>query len=305
MKKIIAFTLVLACLLGFGGCSQKPEEPAVNEPEPLVLQNCNTKWDGKSLKLLCVGNSYAYNGVKVLHQIAKAHGVEEIVIGILYIGGCTVDTHWEKAQSGEAAYKYYKNTTGTWDTIPNYTMIQGIQDEDWDIVTITQGSGHYGLKDKFTKLVNLVDYIKENLSNPEAQFAYHMSWAFHPDCELERFTYFANDQSVMYQSILDVTQNVVLPSGVIDFILPSGTAIQNARTALGNTFCLEDHYHLNSVGEYVAGYTWFASLTGQAIEELKYLEDSVIGPMKSTHKPILDAVNAAVSNPFQLTQISK
>ena len=120
MKKIIAFLLAAALLLSFAGCGKEDPSPTP-DPQPEINRVCNTKWDGKSLKVLCVGNSFALNATKVLYQIAQAHGVEEITLGVLHIPGCTIATHLEKAKSAEAAYKYYKNTTGTWEITENTT----------------------------------------------------------------------------------------------------------------------------------------------------------------------------------------
>jgi len=304
MKKITALLLAISFALGLVGCNGKAQDPENKEPEPTSANRvCNTKWDGKSLKVLCVGNSFAINATKVLYQIAQAHGVEEIVLGVLHIPGCTIATHWAKAQSGEATYQFYKNNSGKWEITANYTMAQGIEEEDWDVITFTQGSGLYGLKDAYGELDELVAFVNEKKTNPDAQLAFHMTWAFPPTCTNARFEKYANDQNVMYKCITDVAQNVVMPMGM-DFVLPSGTAIQNARPATGEIFCQEDGYHLNGVGEYVAGYAWFVSLTGQPVEELKYLEDSISGPMKSTHEPILKAINASLENPFQTTPCS-
>ena len=45
-------------------------------------------------------------------------------------------------------------------------------------------------------------------------------------------------------------------------IIPSGTAIQNARTSvLGDTFN-RDGSHLNKIGKYTAACTWYEALTG-------------------------------------------
>jgi len=265
----------------------------------------NTKWDGKTLKVLCVGNSFARNATKVLYQIAEAHGVEEIVLGVLYIGGCSVETHWNNAQSGEAAYSYYKNTSGEWEVTKNTDLIYGLQDEQWDVITITQGQGLYGIPESYDGcLEELIDYINTNKTNPDSQIAFHMTWAFPQDSTIERFSLYNYDQEYMFECIADTAKNRILPTEGIDFLLPSGSAIQNARTALGDIFSDDDRFHLGKIGEYVAGYVWFAYLTGQEVEELKYIDASV-AQMQSSHQAILDAVNAALDDPFTVTQISK
>ena len=54
---------------------EKPKKSSlldVSEISPLLV---NRKWDGKTLKVLSVGNSFARNATKVLYQIAKQEGV--------------------------------------------------------------------------------------------------------------------------------------------------------------------------------------------------------------------------------------
>ena len=65
-----------------------------------------------------------------------------------------------------------------------------------------------------------------------------------------------------------------------------------------------DRFHLGALGEYVAGYSWFVYLTGQPIEELKYIDDSV-GSSETNRQAILDAVNASFRDPFTVTDVSQ
>lgn len=324
MKKLFCLSLSFLTLLGMCGCgttnapqvastdptnaSDTPSTGEVSTPpdrDPAVSQYANTKWDGKTLKVLCVGNSFARNATKVLYQIAEAHGVDKIVLGVLFIGGCSVQRHWSNAQSGDYAYTYYKNTTGTWDKMESVSMIYGLQDEQWDVITITQGQGQYGIPSSYDGcLEELVGYLAENKTNPDAQIAFHMTWAFPSDSTNGRFNYYANNQQVMFQCLVDTAQDRILPVEGIDFLLPSGSAIQNARSVTGEIFFAEDKFHLGAAGEYIAGYTWFAYLTGQPIDELKYIDPSVAS-LHSTHEAILKAVNAALADPFTVTDISK
>ena len=314
MKKLLCVllsALMLLSLCACGGEAQPAQTPSptttaapTTEPAPAEVYY-NTKWDGKTLKVLCVGNSFARNATKVLYQIAEAHGVEEIVLGVLHIGGCTVEKHWNNAQSEAAAYKYYKNTTGEWKLTENATLLYGLQNEQWDVITITQGQGLYGIPKSYDGcLEELIGYINENKTNPDSQIAFHMTWAFPQDSTNERFNHYANDQMTMFQCIVDTARERILPTEGIDFLLPSGSAIQNGRTALGDIFSDDDRFHMGKIGEYVCGYVWFSYLTGQSIDELKYIDPSV-APMKSSHQPILDAVNAAFVDPFTITDVSK
>ena len=309
MKPVFILLLVAVAVFLLVACSRKQTAPATastttptTEPNA-TPQNFNTQWDGRSLRVLCVGNSFARNATKVLYQIAEAEGVEEIVLGVLHIGGCTVERHYNNSLSGEAAYKYYKNTTGEWELTENATLLYGLQDEPWDVITITQGQGLYGIPNSYDGCLDgLIEYINANKLNPNAQLAFHMTWAFPPDSTNSRFKLYAEDQETMFKAICQTGQALLVEYPDFCFILPSGTAIQNARGPIGEVFFNEDLFHLNSFGEYVAGYMWYASLTGQPITELKYIPESV-APMKSAHGHIVNAVNGALNNPFEVTQL--
>ena len=308
MRKALSLLLVLVFLLSLAACgaeegtATQSTPPTTTAAPEFTPENCNTQWDGKTLRVLCIGNSFARNATKCLYDIAEAEGVEEIVLGVLHIGGCTVEKHWNNAQSGAASYTYYKNTTGTWESTEGVTLLEGLQDENWDVITITQGQGFYGIASSYDVcLEGLIAYAKENATNPDAQIAFHMTWAFPPDSTNERFDYYANNQEVMFQAITTTARDVILTTPGIDFLLPSGTAIQNVRGPIGEQFFKDDGYHLNAFGEYVAGYMWYASLTGQPLTELKY-KPAGYGSYADT---IRDAVNAALDNTFEASDISK
>lgn len=313
MKKILCLLLSVFLVLSLCACggesSDATDAPTTQtapatEPAPATVYY-NTKWDGKSLKVLCVGNSFARNATKVLYEIAQAHGVQEVVLGILYIGGCSVQTHWLNTQSDEAKYQYYKNTIGAWELTENVTFSYGLKDEQWDVITITQGEGQYGIPQSYDGcLEELIGYLNTNKTNPNAQIAFHMTWAFPKDSTIQRFQHYANNQDVMFKCIVDTARDRILPTEGIDFLLPSGSAIQNARTVMGDVFSAGDRFHLGALGEYVAGYSWFVYLTGQPIEELKYIDDSV-GSSETNRQAILDAVNASFRDPFTVTDVSK
>lgn len=310
MKKILCLLLSVLLVLSLCACGKPAETPTEPAAEPTTEATntqvlYNTKWDGKSLRVLCVGNSFARNATKVLYQIAQAHGVQEIVLGILYIGGCTVETHWMNAQSGAAKYQYYKNTIGAWELKENVTFNYGLQDEAWDVITITQGEGKYGIPQSYDGcLEELIGHLNTYKTNPDAQIAFHMTWAFPKDSTITRFQLYANNQDVMFKCIADTARDRIMTMDEVDFLLPSGSAIQNARTVMGDVFSASDRFHLGALGEYVAGYTWFTYLTGQSIDELKYIDDSV-GSSEVYRQAILDAVNATFRDPYTVTDVSK
>ena len=48
----------------------------------------------KSVKILAIGNSFSDDAMEHLAVILKGAGVENISLGNLYIGGCSLETHY-------------------------------------------------------------------------------------------------------------------------------------------------------------------------------------------------------------------
>lgn len=92
-----------------------------------------------------------------------------------------------------------------------------------------------------------------------------MTWAYAKDSKHAGFANYNNDQIKMYTAIVE-TVNKVAEKVAINIVIPSGTAIQNARTSyLGDTFCRDGH-HLNLIiGRYIAACTWYEKLTGRNV----------------------------------------
>jgi hypothetical protein len=103
--------LLTGCVSAVSQPTDAPSEPTVapTEPEPTsVLKEAVPK----SLKILAIGNSFSIDAMQYLYQIAEDAGVEEIVLGNLYIGGCSLSTHLDNSLHGNPHYDYYKNVDG-------------------------------------------------------------------------------------------------------------------------------------------------------------------------------------------------
>lgn len=255
----------------------------------------------KTLKVLAIGNSFSVDGMQYLYQIAKSAGYDDIILGNLYIGSCSLDTHYNNAMYGNASYIYYKNTTGSWTETADKTMLYGIQDEDWDIITLQQASGSSGRPDTYNRLERLVGYVNSKKTNPDAKIGWHMTWAYQGNSTHADFVYYDKSQETMYNAILSAVKQEVIPTGLFDFIIPSGTAIQNARTSYIGDTLTRDGYHLSiPYGRYIAGLTWMQALTGVRAEEISYSPDVSIN--SSMLEIAREAANNAIKNSFVNTK---
>jgi len=268
--------------------------------------------DGKTLKLLAVTSSFGLNTTEILYHIAKAEGVENVTIGRLYVSGCSLKMHTEFAASQEGVYQYTKfsdDNGGVRVKMEGMTLDYGLKDEDWDIIFVQQGATQAGNIDTYGNYLDTVmEYLKANKTNPNAKFIWNITWAFQHDNTYASFLgIYQRDQMTMYQMILDCVKEKVVPRDDFELILPTGTAVQNARTSYFGDTLTKDTLHLNNLGRAIAGYTVFAMLTGKELTEIN------LGPVNcydlpqnlelsdSDRQVIIESVNNAIKNPWGVT----
>ena len=241
-----------------------------------VLNPKNIVSAPEKFRVLAIGNSFSIDAMEHLYKVAKAYGYaeDEIILGNLYIGGCSLETHWNNAEGNAAAYTYHKNTANEWKGTASTPLLTGLKDEDWDYISIQQVSTRSGLTDTFEPyLKNLIAYINENKTNPEARLMWHSTWAYQQDSTHSGFKNYNSDQQTMFNAILEAGEYVLGEYPEIELLLPSGTAIQNMRTAIGDHLT-RDGYHLNlTYGRLTASLVWFKTITGADLSELAANDD--------------------------------
>ena len=315
LKKLLSLLLCPLLLLPFCACGsgEAAETTAPAEAAPSTYVDPKTPvCDGKTLKMLCVTSSFGLNTTQLLYEIAKDQGAENVVIGRLYVSGCKLSQHVQYSQTNEPVYDYTKNTTGEWVKIQNTSLLYGLQDEEWDIIFLQQGAHTAGQINTYKDYIDqMMVYFNENKTNPNARFIWNMTWAFQQDSTDGTFAnIYGADQMNMYNMILNCVQEKVVPRTDYAAIIPSGTAVQNARTSYFGDTLTKDTLHLNNLGRVIAGYTAWATLTGKPITEIN------LPPVSSYDLPeplllteadkavIIEAVNNAIANPWEVTPSS-
>ena len=258
MKKIL-LTFIALTLTFFVSCgkpdnpSSQPETPDKPQPEAPAK---------KSISVLAIGNSFSVDGMEYLYQILKEDGAEEIVLGNLYIGGCSLATHAGNFAGNNAAYTYYKNTTGTWTSTASYKPWAALQERDWDYITMQQASGDSGVESTYEPYIgNILNIVKANC--PGAELVWHMTWAYQGNSTHSSFPKYGSNQMTMYNAIVSAVKNKVLTRTEYARVIPSGTAVQNLRTSLYGDNVTRDGYHMSyDAGRYVTALTWAGTLWG-------------------------------------------
>lgn len=276
-----------------GGEEPGPENPGSQEPE-------NPPVDDGIVRILAIGNSFSQDAVEqYLYELFDADG-QKVIIGNLYIGGCRLDTHHSNMQSGAARYAYRKVVDGVKTETPNVSLLTGLKDEDWDFVSIQQASGSSGQYDTYTPyLPELLKYIQDNVKSPKLMF--HQTWAYASSSDHGEFPKYDSNQMTMYNAIMSAVSSAMKDNPSISILIPSGTAIQNARTSyLGDSFN-RDGYHLETTyGRYTAACTWYESISGKSVVGNTYAPSTVDETEKAVAQ---NAAHLAVLKPWEVTEM--
>lgn len=277
MKKIL---LILAASLVFSVCCQGQND---------------------TIKILAIGNSFSEDAVEDhLYGLAKAEGLT-VIIGNMYKGGCPVDRHLRNLREDIPEYKYRKiGTDGIKTETPDYTLKQALADEDWDYVSFQQSSPNSGIPETYALLPELVDSVR--LRVPEnAVFMFHQTWSYSKDSPHKEYHRYGKDQLKMFYAIVAAVDEVIPQIKDISIVIPSGTAIQNARTSfLGDDLTRDGHHLSRPHGRYVASCTWLQAVLGKNPVGNPYCPE---GMTRQECRAAQKAARKAVRHPSRISRV--
>lgn len=296
----------------------------------------------KVLKILTLGHSLAVDSGHMLALVANTEGIgdyDELVVGTLYYSGCPLPSHVKFMTNNSPEYNLYISSTKTADQIPTIengvTMAYGLSYDYWDIIIMQGGVFEIAKDATYTNgdIEKIQAYVNEHKRNPEATFAWHMTWASPEDETLQTryetqtgasaannpyktiYNTYA-DRTEMYNAITKAVGDNIIPNETFEFMIPTGTAMQNALSSyLTEKDIHRDYIHATELTRLMCSYVWYCRLFG--IDQLDAIEVDEI-PTQFFHKTnpqrvdpvltdaekaiILESVNNALKNPLQMTQ---
>lgn len=217
-----------------------------------------------TLRILGLGNSFTDDGMVRLTEVLDSAGVHNVVLGRMYIGGCSLQRHVEEYARDAPAYVYSKSgPDNRWRRVSDhYRSSDALRDEPWDVVVIQQVSGMSGQYDTFEPwLTRLMQIIRKD--NPTATIAWQQTWAYASDSQHPDFPNYHSSQPEMYAAIQAATARLRQETP-ITVVIPTGETIQRMRQMLadpGGRQCTRDGYHLGyGAPRYEAARTWYDTL---------------------------------------------
>ena len=269
-----------------------------------------------TLRVLAIGNSFSEDAVEqYLWELGREAGVN-FVIGNAYRGGWSLAAHWKDASTRAADTEYRKVVDGKRINIGKRTLRDIITDEPWDVITFQQLSQQAGRQGSYEPSLSLmIGYVRALALVDSVRLGFHQTWAYAQDSDHRGFALYDRNQYLMYANIVAAVEEAVHEHKEdLSFYIPSGTAIQNARTSslvgsgVGegqpvNRELTRDGYHLNyTLGRYIAACTWLEALTGVNPEGLNYRPKGVTQEQAAIAQR---AAHAAVLVPMAVTPITE
>lgn len=269
-----------------------------------------------TLRVLAIGNSFSEDAVEqYLWELGREAGVN-FVIGNAYRGGWSLAAHWKDASTRAADTEYRKVVDGKRINIGKRTLRDIITDEPWDVITFQQLSQQAGRQGSYEPSLSLmIGYVRALALVDSVRLGFHQTWAYAQDSDHRGFALYDRNQYLMYANIVAAVEEAVHEhKDDLSFYIPSGTAIQNARTSslvgsrVGegqpvNRELTRDGYHLNyTLGRYIAACTWLEALTGVNPEGLNYRPKGVTQEQAAIAQR---AAHAAVLVPMAVTPITE
>lgn len=247
----------------------------------------------KSLRILALGNSYTQDSTKYLYNIAKSCGAEDIVVGRMFHAGSRLFEHLNAARNAdgyEGWYLYSEQTCpdGERINIDNTSFKYGVQAQDWDVIVLQAwypeacyglngGVGNGDIKDE-EWLNELTKILKSEATNPNVELGFNMIWSQNRQLSEAKINDRDNnynnrfndgDTTADWQGIVDQTNEWIKDNANYKYLIPVGTAVENARTSylggirgnLDNGSSMvgglqRDSVHMNDIGKYIAAMTW-------------------------------------------------
>jgi hypothetical protein len=223
--------------------------------------------ESRKLRVLSIGNSYSHDALDYVPFLLKSIAPEiDLTLGILYLSGATLQTHYNNWISENATYRLSMYNGGTqWQKETFDRTIQSALDEfEWDVIILQQGStSSWEWSTYQPYLNNLISLVSARVAYP-IKFGWMLTQS-RPRVDDNRV--YDDETIVAHYNNIAINSQKVINETLCDFILPVGTAVQNARTtsldSVGDygKLCAADGGHLQEgLPVQLAGYTCVLTL---------------------------------------------
>ena len=218
------------------------------------------------MNILSIGNSFSQDAQRYLHGVAKADGTQLNSFN-LYIGGCSLSTHYRNMLSDQKKYTLEMNGESTGFFV---SIKEALLNRNWDVVTLQQVSNESPYYETYQPYLNkIVEFVR--LCAPKAKIAIHQTWAYEQGSARLNDELGYKDQTDMFKDVKCAYQKAADEINA-DLIIPSGEVFQ-AMLKEGFEKVHRDTFHASrGAGRYALALTWYKTLTGNGIENNSFCD---------------------------------
>lgn len=264
MRKICAFIISIVALFTNLKGQNSLEEivfPIQNNPLP-------TSKD--TLRVLLIGNSFTSDLTTYIGDILRKSGIDNnsCCVYILWSSGASLQ-YWSNWYEDKNIFRITKMGGNLVMEVTEGT-VQEILSQNWDVVGLQQTSNYTTKKESYHPyLENMITYIKNDCTNKSVSLCWHLTWSYWDGYDVD-----GPKEEAGWKEILATAEDEVILSSGIDVVIPSATAIENARRSTLNTphSLTRDGRHISyGIGQYILACTLyetiFAPVYGKSILE--------------------------------------
>lgn len=257
---ILRFCLCFLGISFIGACDktnddlQPQHEMSTHSDKAALLHNLST------IRILAIGNSYSWDGASYLADILYHAGVSssDYCLYIMSHDAASLE-YWASRLETESVDSIHK-CAGKIDMPTSKGTFANILNQNWDIVVLQQYSGYASNYSTYSPYIErLAKAIHQNSTNPNILLAWNLIHSYSSDyCAKVGIS-----SPEQYWMGIANAASMVMDKNKFDLLIPTGTAIQNARNSTLNTEheLTRDGSHLcYGIGRYVAACTWAEAL---------------------------------------------
>ena len=238
-----------------GGGGGEPTPNLTDHEERITALESGTATN--ELKILCVGNSFTGDTLEYMQSFLTDLDIEGVTIYKAQIGGSTLQLWWNDCYVGDRTL-YPTKITGY--DIPNIgSTLKELFAHDWDFIMFQAYTGD-ALAQYNPYICDLATHARKLCTNVNVKIALNLPWsssANYSSSSAPKGVDGFNAIASAYSQAVDYFDNT------IDVVIPTGTALQNARgTTLTNEADLTKDYHhaAGGVAKYIITATFFEAL---------------------------------------------
>ena len=237
-------------------------------------------------KILSISNSFGVDATRYFHGVATSLG-EEVKVGTLYIGGCSLERHCQNIATNKKEYEYYINGVFTGEFC---SIEDALLSDNWDFIVMQQSSPLSGVQESyFPYLTDLSNFVKKHA--PTAKQFIHQTWAYPENSGMFEYTPFNSREEMItaVQNAYERAEKSILASGIIPCLKASCYFYEK----YGNAFYRDDLHASLGVGRYLLACVWVEALLNKSVLgntyrdlDEEFSEEQILFAQSCAHKAV-------------------